>query len=380
MFLVCSGDTNYVNILVYSVVHYYCDIIHEYTHLSIAVTYPGGIVMKNLKWIMIILMSAITALCFSCAQADTLSLPEGLKEIEEEAFYGDTSVTEVILPDSVETIGPRAFANSGLRCIHLSSGLTSIADDAFDGITAMHADVEENTWAAEWWDENEWRFWYDEGAMPKEYFNYTILSDDTVRIDNYIGPRDVVNVDIPKYIDSKKVTIIGKNAFPKSYGLRGTLTIPNSVTIIDDSAFSNCSFSGDLIIPDSVQRIGWCAFSDCYDFNGSLKIGNNVKIIDMYAFKGCSGFTGDLIIPDSVTRIREFAFEGCYGFNGDLIIGNSVEIIDMQAFRFCFGFTGNLIIPDSVTAIRMEAFSECSGFNGSLTLGNNIETIECFGE
>lgn len=46
------------------------------------------------------------------ANAATLRLPNGLKEIEEQAFYGDTSIDEVILSEGIITIGNQAFANS----------------------------------------------------------------------------------------------------------------------------------------------------------------------------------------------------------------------------------------------------------------------------
>ena len=43
------------------------------------------------------------------ASADELTLPGGLTAIEEEAFSGDTSLNEVILPDGIQSIGTKAF-------------------------------------------------------------------------------------------------------------------------------------------------------------------------------------------------------------------------------------------------------------------------------
>ena len=62
-------------------------------------------------------------------------LPEGLQEIEAEAFLGDTSIQNVVVPKSVEKIGSRAFADcKGLQQISLANPDLSIADDAFSGI------------------------------------------------------------------------------------------------------------------------------------------------------------------------------------------------------------------------------------------------------
>lgn len=67
------------------------------------------------------------------SRADIVTIPADVSEIEEEAFAGDFSVTEVYLPDGIERIGSRAFADTGLTQIYLPDSLTDIAEDAFDG-------------------------------------------------------------------------------------------------------------------------------------------------------------------------------------------------------------------------------------------------------
>ena len=89
------------------------------------------VTMKRL--IRIVLVMALYLLFVTPALAGVLNLPAGTKVIEEEAFYGDTSIDEVVLPDGVEEIGERAFAESGLTKINLPSSLKSIADNAFGG-------------------------------------------------------------------------------------------------------------------------------------------------------------------------------------------------------------------------------------------------------
>ena len=61
-----------------------------------------------------------------------LTLPASTAAIEEEAFMG-VSATHVELPEGCETIGARAFAESGVRVLSIPSTVTSIADDAFEG-------------------------------------------------------------------------------------------------------------------------------------------------------------------------------------------------------------------------------------------------------
>ena len=66
------------------------------------------------------------------AYGDALTLPASLEEIGEMAFYGDTSLDEVYIPDGTVFIGPQAFAHSGIKKIHIPLSVTDIASDAFE--------------------------------------------------------------------------------------------------------------------------------------------------------------------------------------------------------------------------------------------------------
>lgn len=63
---------------------------------------------------------------------DILRLPANLRTIEAEAFYGDTSLNYLILPEGIQRIESKAFANSSLRRIYLPDSISYIAPDAFE--------------------------------------------------------------------------------------------------------------------------------------------------------------------------------------------------------------------------------------------------------
>lgn len=225
------------------------------------------------------------------------------------------------------------------------------------------------------------------------------------------------------------VTVIGNTAFMYCFYLT-SLTLPNSVTTIEEGAFAYCSgFTGDLVIPNSVVTIEPSAFFTCYAFDGDLVIGNSVTVIGDYAFNDCNGLHGDLNIPSNVESIGTDAFRYCAfsGMNVDpqnpvfdsrdncnaiimtstneLLIGcantvipntvtaigenafcgldgltsieipDSVTSIGAGAFSFCFNLTGDLTIPNSVTTIGSGAFFQCSGFDGTLTIGSSVTFI-----
>ena len=172
------------------------------------------------------------------------------------------------------------------------------------------------------------------------------------------------------------VTTIGAEAFAHCTELKGSLTLSNSLKTIGNGAFYNCnSLNGSLTIPNTVTTIGIAAFGLCTGFNGSLTIPNSVTTIGSSAFSSCQGFKGDLTIPSSIKTIEAYTFSGCFGFNGNLTIPNTVTTIGNQAFLRCTGFKGDLTIPNSVTTIGSSAFQHCTGFKGNLKLSNSVKTI-----
>lgn len=97
----------------------------------------------------------ITSMLFSLsceAFASTLTLPAALEVIGDEAFYGDESLDEVVVPYGATTIGERAFAYSGLKRITIPDTVTEIAEDAFDGaedVTIYSSDMSHAKWYAD---------------------------------------------------------------------------------------------------------------------------------------------------------------------------------------------------------------------------------------
>lgn len=113
---------------------------------------------------------------------------------------------------------------------------------------------------------------------------------------------------VKEVIIEEGVTYVGSYAFFADYINLTRISLPDSLTGIGNSAFAFCGLTGSLTIPEGVTCIGAEAFRNCSGLT-VLKLGRDLTEIGEYAFAGCSGLTGTVIIPAAVTRIGANAFQ-----------------------------------------------------------------------
>ena len=191
------------------------------------------------------------------------------------------------------------------------------------------------------------------GAETYGDFGYSVLDDGTVKITDYNGSAE--KVDIPKKIDGKSVTSIGANAFEYCSNIT-SITIPDSVTSIYSYAFRYCTSLTSITIPDGVTEICGYTFEDCTSLK-SVTIPGSVTSIDGCAFSGCESLIS-VTIPNSVTEIGSSAFSGCANLTSITIPG-SVTSIGKYAFSGCESLI-SVTIPKSVTKISYNVFNGCT--------------------
>ena len=209
--------------------------------------------LKNLKYRIFSDHAEITGLN-TVDEEVQLTIPreiEGHKvtSIGENAFRMQ-SLKSVTIPNSVESIGVRAFKTcTSLTSITIPDSVKSIGYGAF-------------TWC-----------------------------------------ESLKSVTIPN-----SVTSIGVSAFEDCTSLK-SVTIPNSVTSIEDWTFNKCKNLISVTIPNSIESIGKCAFKTCTSLK-SVTIPSSVKSIGESAFSFCKNLIS-VTIPSSVTSIGSWAFDQC---------------------------------------------------------------------
>lgn len=138
-------------------------------------------------------------------------------------------------------------------------------------------------------------------ANPVSDFEYHVDGDYTV-IDKYIG--DSLTVVIPEEIDDKPVISIGSEAF-KSSAIT-SVTIPDSVEIINFEAFAECDALTDVKFGNSVTYLGARSFYSC-DALEMLELPRNLVYIDEAAVAKCKTLK-ELTVPKTLEIYYHAAF------------------------------------------------------------------------
>lgn len=162
------------------------------------------------------------------------------------------------------------------------------------------------------------------GASISMWAKKIVISSGVTSIaDNaFHGFYDVTSVSIPGTVKT-----IGYHAFFCCFDLT-SITIPYGVTTIGSGAFGGCEKFTSVSLPSSLTSIGSQAFFDCYEL-ASVEIPDSVKTIENSAFSGCRKLTS-VSLPKGLTFIESCLFEGCTNLTSVYIpasvtsIGNSV--------------------------------------------------------
>lgn len=283
---------------------------------------------------------------FGCKNIKSISIPDSVTEIEGYAFSGCEGLTSLVIPDSVLSIGNAAFNDCiNLTNIVIGNGVSSVGYEAFRNCNGLES-ITIGAGITE---------------LSRIPYNQPAISEINVSENNnvYSGIDGVL-------FNKDKTELIRFPAGKKSENY----IIPDSVTKIDDNAFSGCTSVTGLTVGDGMTYIEDDIFADCP--LTELNIGNGIETINENEFSGFENLSG-IKLGDSVKKIGSGAFSDTEWYNSQ---PDGVVYLD----NWCLGYKNkltdeNVILNDGTVGIADYSFSFAD--IESVVFPNTIVSIGC---
>ena len=324
-----------------------------------------------------------------------VNVPEGITSIAASAFWNNTYVEEVVLPKSLKQLGGDCFYYCiNLKKIIIPINVKIMGNNPFAGCPLLEIENESPEFILESGvlynkdkteiiyhtiNKAEQKFVIPEGIriLGKHCFfacnnlkkiviplsvihfeNNPFSGCEYLQVENHSQNYVLDNgVIYNKY----KTSVIGCLNATKAE----RMTLAPTITAINRNSFWNCKGIESLVIPDSVNKIGYNPFAGCENMvlsgNPAGYVIENGIIFSADKTAICCAtdrVVGEhYALPDRVKIINRGVFSGCR--NLKTIDLNNVTCIDKSAFTNCIGLQ-YMYIPDAVTYIGEWAFAYCS--------------------
>lgn len=226
-----------------------------------------------------------TGVFMGCSSLTSVTLSEGVKSISSQMFYGCHALTSVTIPSTVERIGEYAF----LECISLTAltipeGVTTIDGFAFQGSGLTSLTIPGTVESVGWYEFTGcsalvsvtfsegvksigvWEPFGGCTSLTTVYIPSSLTSIALIAFDRLPSLTSInVDGDNPNYASVEGVLYDRSTTqlLVCPEGKVGSFTPPNTITSIEDEAFSYCNKLISVTVPGSITTIGRGAFYEC---------------------------------------------------------------------------------------------------------------------
>lgn len=238
-------------------------------------------------------VTEIPAEAFTNNRIKTIKWPANLKVIGGKAFYDKSLRGHLVLPETLDSIGPSAFYRNSIDSVSMPHKQIAFANDIFRENSNL-TKVEFNS-CASYMTNNMFYSCKKLRSVSGMECVKTIGGSVFAECDSLRTVGDIVPTTIGRYafynckklesFDLSQVTSVGENAFNSCQSLK-TVDMPE-VSSMGGSCFSSCSALTSVSIGDKLSTIPNSAFSGCSALK-TITLGASVSYFDSYAFNGVS--------------------------------------------------------------------------------------------
>lgn len=246
-----------------------------------------------------------------------------LKVIGEKAFSENKALKQMVVPESVETMGDGVFYScSSLLLVQFKNKFTKINNDMFEACSKLQ--------------------------------NVTFADANMI---TEIGESAFSSTSLTRFPNLPNLVSIGKSAFNACMKL-SSVSLPAKLTTIGESAFSNCTSITSVTFPNNLEEIPYGSFWRCEGLQEIDLSNTKVHTIGKSAFMNCSSVS-EISFPSTLRVIDDMAFAGLHLVK-TLDFNEGLESIGSQAFDN-YRDLYKVYIPASVNTIMVRAFAGMQG-------------------
>ena len=297
-------------------------------------------------------------------QEETLEIPseidgkpvKGVMSLESYNYSKIRYVKNIIIPDSVVTLGENAFINAdNLETITIGSGVNNLDSDMFSYHRLLsNIKVSNNN-----------PYYCDENGIVYNKEKTALVVYPLGKGENYTVPANITDIDVlDKYMYSS--LNISFEDQSKAYITEDGITY-NS----DKTKIISCSKekSGKYTMPDTVTKICESAFDGCSELT-SVTVSQNVAKIVYRTFANCSSLS-EIVLPSKLEAIDDRAFSACSQLK---TVNLPSSLKTLGAYAFEYSGLESVSMPDSVTNVGTGTFLSCTEL-AQVSLSNKLKVL-----